>query len=111
VSALPSSSQHRFRCVVGWSLLANGTRIPSTRRQRPPHTRAGSARRCHYAALALEVADQHYVIENGRIMLQGPAEALRQNPEVKEFYLGLNEVGARRSYRDMWRGRRRHWAA
>ena len=64
------------------------------------------------AALALEVADHGYVIENGRIMLQGPAEALRRNPEVKEFYLGLNEVGARRSYRDVRLGRRRrHWAA
>ncbi len=64
------------------------------------------------AALALEVADRGYVIESGRIMLQGPAETLRRNPEVKEFYLGLNEVGARRSYRDVWRGRRRrHWAA
>ncbi|HVC63508.1 MAG TPA: ABC transporter ATP-binding protein [Acetobacteraceae bacterium] len=64
------------------------------------------------AALALEVADHGYVIENGRIMLQGPAEALRRNPEVKEFYLGLNELGARRSYRDVRHGRRRrHWAA
>jgi branched-chain amino acid transport system ATP-binding protein len=64
------------------------------------------------AAMALEVADQGYVIENGRIMLQGPADALRRNPEVKEFYLGLNEVGARRSYRDVRHGRRRrHWAA
>ena len=64
------------------------------------------------AALALEVADHGYVIENGRIMLQGPAEVLRRNPEVKEFYLGLNDVGARRSYRDMRHGRRRrHWAA
>ena len=64
------------------------------------------------AALALEVADQGYIIENGRIMLQGPAEALRRNPEVKEFYLGLNEVGARRSYRDVqYARRRRHWAA
>jgi branched-chain amino acid transport system ATP-binding protein len=64
------------------------------------------------AALALEVADRGYVIENGRIMLQGSADALRQNPEVREFYLGLNEVGARRSYRDIRHGRRRrHWAA
>ena len=64
------------------------------------------------AALALEVADHGYVMENGRIMLQGPAESLRRNPEVKEFYLGLNEVGARRSYRDVRHGRRRrHWAA
>jgi len=64
------------------------------------------------AAIALEVADQGYVMETGRIVLQGPASALRENPEVKEFYLGLNEVGARRSYRDIRHGRRRrHWAA
>ena len=64
------------------------------------------------AAMALEVADYAYVMENGRIMLQGAAAALRENPEVKEFYLGLNEVGARRSYRDVRHGRRRrHWAA
>ena len=59
------------------------------------------------AALALEVADHGYVMENGRIMLQGPAAALRQNQEVKEFYLGLNEVGARRSYREVRQHRRR----
>ncbi len=64
------------------------------------------------AALALEVADYAYVMENGQIMLQGEAAMLRENPEVKEFYLGLNEVGARRSYRDVRHGRRRrHWAA
>ncbi len=64
------------------------------------------------AAMALEVADYAYVMETGRIMLQGEAAALRENPEVKEFYLGLNEVGARRSYRDVRHGRRkRHWAA
>ena len=64
------------------------------------------------AAMALEVADYAYVMETGRIMLQGEAATLRENPEVKEFYLGLNEVGARRSYRDVRHGRRRrHWAA
>jgi len=64
------------------------------------------------AAMALEVADHGYVMETGRIVLQGPAATLRENPEVKEFYLGLNEVGARRSYRDVRHARRRrHWAA
>ncbi len=52
------------------------------------------------AALALDLADDGYVMENGRIVLQGPAADLRENPDIKEFYLGLNEVGARRSYRD-----------
>jgi branched-chain amino acid transport system ATP-binding protein len=64
------------------------------------------------ASIALEVADDAYVMETGRIVLQGPAATLRENPEVRELYLGVNEAGTRRSYRDM-RGmrRRRHWAA
>jgi len=59
------------------------------------------------AALALEIADYGYVMENGRIVLDGPADALRQNSDVKEFYLGLNELGARKSYREVKRYRRR----
>ncbi len=50
------------------------------------------------AALALDIADHGYVMENGRIVLEGPAAALRQNSDIKEFYLGLNEAGARKSY-------------
>jgi len=59
------------------------------------------------AALALDLADHAYVMENGRIVLEGPADALRQNADVKEFYLGLNEMGLRKSYRDVKRYRRR----
>ena len=59
------------------------------------------------AALALDIADHGYVLENGRIVLEGPAEALRKNSDVKEFYLGLNEAGARKSYRDTNHYRRR----
>jgi branched-chain amino acid transport system ATP-binding protein len=59
------------------------------------------------AALALDIADHGYVMENGRIVLEGPAEALRQNSDIKEFYLGLNEVGTRKSYRDLKHYRRR----
>jgi branched-chain amino acid transport system ATP-binding protein len=62
------------------------------------------------AALALDLADHGYVMENGRMVLQGPAASLRENPEIKEFYLGLNEVGARRSYRDARQHRRRRRA-
>jgi branched-chain amino acid transport system ATP-binding protein len=46
-------------------------------------------------------------MENGHIVMQGLAASLRENPEIKEFYLGLNEVGARRSYRDARQHRRR----
>jgi branched-chain amino acid transport system ATP-binding protein len=59
------------------------------------------------AALALDIADHGYVMENGRIVLEGPAESLRENSDIKEFYLGLNEAGARKSYRDTKHYRRR----
>jgi len=59
------------------------------------------------AALALELADHGYVIETGRIVLEGSATQLAQNSDVKEFYLGLNDVGSRKSYRDTKRYRRR----
>jgi branched-chain amino acid transport system ATP-binding protein len=64
------------------------------------------------AALALEIADHAYVMETGRIVMDGPAAELRRNPEIQEFYLGLNETGARRSYREIVRvRRRRRWVA
>jgi branched-chain amino acid transport system ATP-binding protein len=59
------------------------------------------------AALALDIADHGYVMENGRIVLEGPAEMLRQNSDIKEFYLGLNDAGARKSYRETKHYRRR----
>jgi branched-chain amino acid transport system ATP-binding protein len=59
------------------------------------------------AALALDIADHGYVMENGRIVLEGPADSLRENSDIKEFYLGLNEAGARKSYRDTKNYRRR----
>jgi branched-chain amino acid transport system ATP-binding protein len=59
------------------------------------------------AAATLAIAQHGYVMENGRIVLEGAAAALRENPDVKEFYLGLNEVGARKSYRETKHYRRR----
>jgi branched-chain amino acid transport system ATP-binding protein len=64
------------------------------------------------AALALDIADHGYVMENGRIVLEGPAETLRQNSDIKEFYLGLNEAGARKSYHNAKHyKRRKRWLA
>ena len=64
------------------------------------------------AALALEIADHAYVMETGRVVLEGPAAELRRNAEIRESYLGLNETGARRSYRNVTRNRRRQrWLA
>jgi branched-chain amino acid transport system ATP-binding protein len=59
------------------------------------------------AALALTIAEHGYVMENGRIVLEGGAAALRENADIKEFYLGLTEVGARKSYRDVKHYKRR----
>jgi branched-chain amino acid transport system ATP-binding protein len=59
------------------------------------------------ATLALAIAEHGYVMENGRIVLEGDAEKLRSNSDIKEFYLGLNEVGTRKSYRDVKHYRRR----
>jgi branched-chain amino acid transport system ATP-binding protein len=59
------------------------------------------------APMALAVADHGYVMENGRIVLEGSAAALRENSDIKEFYLGLNEGGLRKSYRDTKHYKRR----
>jgi branched-chain amino acid transport system ATP-binding protein len=59
------------------------------------------------ATMALTIAHHGYIMENGRIVLDGPAEMLRNNADIKEFYLGLSEVGTRRSYREVKHYRRR----
>jgi branched-chain amino acid transport system ATP-binding protein len=59
------------------------------------------------AARALEIAHYGYVMENGRVVLEGRPEELRDNADIKEFYLGLSDLGERRSYRDVKRYRRR----
>jgi branched-chain amino acid transport system ATP-binding protein len=59
------------------------------------------------ARAALGIADYGYVMENGRIVLSGPAERLRDNEDVKEFYMGLSAVGSRKSYREVKHYRRR----
>ena len=59
------------------------------------------------ARVALELADYGYVMENGHIVLEGAGEELRQNEDVREFYLGLNLDGERKSYREIKHYRRR----
>jgi branched-chain amino acid transport system ATP-binding protein len=59
------------------------------------------------ARLALAIADHGYIMENGRIVLAGPADELRRNPAVQEFYLGLSDSGERRRYRDVKHYKRR----
>ena len=59
--------------------------------------------------VALRYAGYGYVLENGRVVMDGNTAALRQNEDVKEFYLGLSATG-RRSYRDVkFYRRRKRW--
>jgi branched-chain amino acid transport system ATP-binding protein len=59
------------------------------------------------ARRALAIAHRGYILESGRIVLEGTAAALADNPDVKEFYLGLGEAGSRRSYREVKHYKRR----
>ena len=64
------------------------------------------------ARAALGIADHGYIMGNGRVVLAGPAENLRDNEDVREFYLGLSAVGSRKSYRAVKHYRRRkRWLA
>lgn len=57
--------------------------------------------------VALEIADYGYVMESGRIVLEGRADELRANEDVREFYLGLDREGGRKSFREVKHYRRR----
>jgi branched-chain amino acid transport system ATP-binding protein len=59
------------------------------------------------ANLALDASREAFVLENGRVVLDGAAEELKQNEDVREFYLGLGAKGVRRSMRDIKHYKRR----
>ena len=62
------------------------------------------------AHLALSIADHGYVMENGKIVLDDTVDKLRENEDIKMFYLGLTEMGTKRSYRDVkFYKRRKRW--
>ncbi len=61
--------------------------------------------------VALRYADFGYILENGRVVMEGDAKSLAQNEDVKEFYLGISTAG-RKSFRDVKHYRRRkRWLA
>jgi branched-chain amino acid transport system ATP-binding protein len=64
------------------------------------------------AVVALDVSDYGYVMENGKVVLNGTAEKLKGNENVKEFYLGLTSVGGKKNYREVKHyKRRKYWIA
>jgi branched-chain amino acid transport system ATP-binding protein len=61
--------------------------------------------------IALKYADFGYILENGRVVMEGAAADLAANEDVKEFYLGMSSAG-RKSFRDMkFYRRRKRWLA
>jgi branched-chain amino acid transport system ATP-binding protein len=63
------------------------------------------------ARIALGIAHYGYIMENGRIVFDGPATKLRGNDDVREFYLGLGEAGRRKSFKELkFYKRRKRWA-
>jgi len=57
--------------------------------------------------IALSISDYAYVMENGRIVLDGPADKISENEDIREFYLGLSGVGKKKSYRSVKHYKRR----
>ena len=61
---------------------------------------------------ALAITDYGFVMENGRTVLDGESAKLRDNEDVKEFYLGLSQVGTKKSFKDTkFYKRRKRWLA
>jgi len=63
------------------------------------------------ANMALNYARYGYVMENGRVVLDGDSDTLKANADIREFYLGLTDIG-KKSYRDVKHyKRRKRWLA
>jgi branched-chain amino acid transport system ATP-binding protein len=59
------------------------------------------------ANVAFSICDYAYIMEGGRIVLSGPTDQLKDNEDVKEFYLGLSDSAEKKSYRELKHYRRR----
>jgi branched-chain amino acid transport system ATP-binding protein len=59
------------------------------------------------AKVALEISQYAYIMESGKIVMEGPAEELKQNPDVKEFYMGITRGGGRKSFKEVKSYKRR----
>lgn len=57
--------------------------------------------------IALSIAHYGYVMENGRVVLDGTADFLKNNEDIKEFYIGLSTMGTKKSYREVKHYKRR----
>ena len=59
------------------------------------------------AIMALEISNYAYIMESGKIVLEGPIKELQDNPDVKEFYMGITQGGGRKSFKEVKSYKRR----
>ncbi len=59
------------------------------------------------AKIALGISDYAYIMESGKIVLEGDSRQLQENPDVKEFYMGLTQGGGRKSFKEVKSYKRR----
>ena len=59
------------------------------------------------AKVALEISQYAYIMESGKVVMEGPAAELKQNPDVKEFYMGITRGGGRKSFKEVKSYKRR----
>ena len=59
------------------------------------------------AKIALEISTYAYIMETGKIVLEGPSKELKNNPDVKEFYMGVTQGGGRKSFKNVKSYKRR----
>jgi branched-chain amino acid transport system ATP-binding protein len=59
------------------------------------------------AKIALDISTYAYIMETGKIVLEGPSKELKNNPDVKEFYMGVTQGGGRKSFKDVKSYKRR----
>ncbi|MCG6892752.1 MAG: ABC transporter ATP-binding protein [Desulfobacteraceae bacterium] len=59
------------------------------------------------ARVALQISTYAYIMESGKIVLEGPSDELKKNPDVKEFYMGITRGGGRKSFKEVKSYKRR----
>ncbi|MEZ5450381.1 MAG: ATP-binding cassette domain-containing protein [Thiolinea sp.] len=96
---------------MGLALTAGGRNFRDCADPEPQGRRHLSCWRSRMLRVALRYATYGYILENGRVVMDGEARALSQNEDVKEFYLGISG-GDKKSFRDVKHYRRRkRWLA
>jgi branched-chain amino acid transport system ATP-binding protein len=59
------------------------------------------------AKIALNISQYAYIMESGKIVLEGPSQEMKKNPDVKEFYMGMTQTGGRKSFKEVKSYKRR----